>query len=146
MVKTSKSRKSVLLTFSIFAFVALLLISCSADSLMNAGEKMGKLSSGGLGKAGSTVVTNAAESVANFAEGYDRCFKSRDTLFFAANDAKAGKPTYSIDSFGQFFFLKNGLDGSKELVKEVKTVSNDILKAIETGRPDAEIKKALAMK
>ena len=82
MVKTSNKRKSVLLTLSFFAFVALVLISCSADSLMSAGETMGKLSSGGFGKAGNAVVSNAAESVANFSDGYDKCFTSRDALFF----------------------------------------------------------------
>lgn len=81
MVKTSNKRKSVLLTLSLFAFVALVLISCSADSLMNAGETMGKLSSG----------------------GYDKCFTSRDALFFSANEANAGRPKFEIEKIGDPF-------------------------------------------
>ncbi|MBQ2049334.1 MAG: hypothetical protein II493_02855, partial [Spirochaetales bacterium] len=73
-------KKSIVISALLFLAVSAVMISCSADGIMNAGGKLETLGTAGLGKAGQKAVNNAVDSIGNVIVRYETCLKTPDKV------------------------------------------------------------------
>ena len=119
----------------VVAVAVLMLAGCSAESLMNAGDRLGKLSSAGFGTGGDAYVTKATATINGFIENYE------DNILWDGSctrtvDQETGAETINGD-------LKRIANSDKAMNELLADVINCVQKARESKAADAELRKAL---
>ena len=109
------------------------LVSCSADSLMNSSEVLGKLANAGAGSAGEKYVKAAESSVSSFIEGYEA---NIDWASISRSvDSEDNESVSSVKFISE--------DAEKTAKSLLQDVVSDILKATEAGYSDKALRSAL---
>lgn len=115
-------------------------VSCSADALQKTGESMGNIAKAGMGKAGESLVTEAAEEIDGFTAKYEFCLKFHDPLYVI--DEETGREKAEIVSVKTTEY--DEYDGNKVLKELAASIVFQIGKATETSSSDEAIRAALA--
>ena len=111
--------------------IALLFVSCDAESIMNTGSTLGILSSAGLGNAGDKVVKAAADTTVSFVQQYEQCIDWSTYQAGTAEEPVAGSLAWKL----------GGNVGAKNLLTNL---ADKILSAAGTSSSDREVRQALA--
>ena len=119
----------------VVAVVVLMLTGCSAESLMNAGDRLGKLSSAGFGTGGDVYVSKATATINGFIENYE------DNILWDGSCTRTVNPETGAETINGD--LKRIANSDKAMNELLTDVINCVQKARESKAADAELRNAL---